>query len=91
MGWAKPFAAVVRAAVAHQRNQHSEVPSLLTAAADGFRRMDMRLYEAAARRRLGETLGDDRGRQLIADADDWMKTERIMNPERMTQMLVPGF
>ncbi|MGI8835336.1 MAG: serine/threonine-protein kinase PknK [Pyrinomonadaceae bacterium] len=91
MGWAKPLAAVVRAAVAHQRGQHSEAISLLTAAADGFWQMDMRLYAAATRRRLGELLADDRGRQLITDADEWMTTERIKNPERMTRMLVPGF
>lgn len=91
MAWAKPFTAVVRAAVAHHRGQHTQATTLLTAAADGFGRMDMRLYEAASRRRLGGLLADDRGRQLITDADVWMTTERIKNPERMAHMLVPGF
>ena len=49
------------------------------------------LYAAAAHRRLGEILGDDRGRQLMADSDDWMTKQRIKNPERMTRMLLPGF
>ena len=91
MAWAKPLAVVVRSAVAHQRNQLAEATTTLATAVDGFERMDMRLYAAASRRRLGELLGDDRGRQLQADADAWMTTQRIKNPERMMRMLVPGF
>jgi len=91
MSWAKPFAVVVRAAVAHQRGQNTEATTLLAAAGDGFERADMRLYAAASRRRLGELLADDRGRHLIAAADAWMTTQRIKNPERMARMLVPGF
>jgi len=91
MDWAKPFAAVIRSAIAHQRHQHAESTTLLAAAVDGFERMDMRLYAAVSRRRLGELLGDDRGRQLLAAADAWMTTQRIKSPERMMRMLVPGF
>ena len=91
MSWAKPFAVVVRAAVAHQRGRNTEATTFLAAAGDGFERADMRLYAAASRRRLGELLADDRGRQLVADADAWMTTQRIKNPERMARMLVPGF
>jgi len=91
MSWAKPFAVVVRAAVTHQRGQNTEATTLLAAAGDGFERGDMRLYAAASRRRLGELLADDRGRQLIADSDASMTTQRIKNPERMARMLVPGF
>jgi serine/threonine protein kinase/tetratricopeptide (TPR) repeat protein len=91
MDWAKPFAAVIRSAIAHQTNQHTESTTLLAAAVDGFERMDMRLYAAVSRRRLGELLADDRGRQLLAAADAWMTTQRIKSPERMTRMLVPGF
>ncbi len=91
MAWAKPFAAVVRSAVAHQRNQHTEATTLLAAAVAGFERVDMHLFAAASRRRLGELLGDERGGQLQAEADAWLTTQRIMNPERMMRMLVPGF
>ncbi|MBA2705125.1 MAG: protein kinase [Blastocatellia bacterium] len=91
MAWAKPFAEVVRSAVAHQRNQPTAATTLLAAAIDGFDRVDMHLYAAVSRRRLGELLADDRGRQLLAEADAWMTTQRIKNPERMARMLVPGF
>ena len=92
MAWAKPFAEVVRSRsraptpASRLRPQHRLRPR-----SDGFERMDMRLYAAASRRRLGELLGDDRGRQLKTDADAWMTTQRIKSPERMMRMLVPGF
>jgi hypothetical protein len=57
----------------------------------GFERADMRLYAAAARRRMGERLGDERGHDLMAEADAWMAEQRIKNPEAMTRMLAPGF
>jgi serine/threonine protein kinase/tetratricopeptide (TPR) repeat protein len=91
MSWAKPFATLVRAAIAHQRGESAQAPTLLAEAIQGFENADMALYAAAARRRLGERLGDDRGRQLISEADAWMVNQRIKNPESMIHMLAPGF
>ena len=51
----------------------------------------MLLYAAAARRRLGEMLGGDEGRALVETADAWMRSETIVNPERMTEVFAPGF
>jgi hypothetical protein len=51
----------------------------------------MSLYAAAARRRLGEMIGGDRGRQLVAQAEEWMTKQQIKNPARMMNLLAPGF
>jgi plasmid stability protein len=91
MPWGQPFAAAIRATVAHRRGQRDEANALLTAASERFERGNMMLYANAARRRLGEILADDRGRQLIANSDEWMTMQRIKSPERMTRMLLPGF
>jgi tetratricopeptide (TPR) repeat protein len=91
MSWAKPFATLIRATVAHHRAQCEHAATLLSEAINGFENAGMNLYSAAARRRLGETLRDDKGRQLIAQADAWMTSQRIKAPELMTRMLVPGF
>jgi hypothetical protein len=56
-----------------------------------FERADMRLYAAAARHRLGNLLGGERGQQLVAEAEAWMTEQRIKNPAAMTRMLAPGF
>jgi hypothetical protein len=51
----------------------------------------MGLYAAVSRRRLGQVLGGERGRELIAAADEWMLRQRIKKPALMTRMLAPGW
>ena len=91
MSWSKPFATLVRATIAHQRGETAKATALLSEAAQGFEGAEMRLHAAAARRRLGERLRDDRGRQLITEADAWMQGQKIKNPEALTRMIAPGF
>lgn len=91
IAWAMPFASVVRAGVAHQRGEASEAVGLLSEAAENFDLADIDLYAAATRRRLGEALGSERGRQLVAEADAWMRNQEIQDPAAMTRMLTPGF
>ena len=57
----------------------------------GFDACDMRLYAAAARRRLGQLVGRAEGRALMAGAESWMAGQTIRNPARMAAMLAPGF
>ena len=45
----------------------------------------------AARRRLGQVIGGERGAEMIANADDWMRNQGIKNPLLMTRMLAPGW
>ncbi len=61
MSWSRPFATLVLATVAQQRNQAAQARALLSEAAEVFERADMHLYAAATRRRLGEKLGGERG------------------------------
>ena len=91
MSWSKPYATLLRAAVAQQRSDDEKATSLLSEAVKIFERADMRLYAAAARRRLGEKLGGERGQQLIMEADAWMTEQRIKNPEALVKVLAPGF
>jgi hypothetical protein len=64
---------------------------LLEKAATDFDSTHMRLYATVARRRLGEMVGGDRGRQLVAQTDEWMAKQEIRNPARMMNLLAPGF
>jgi serine/threonine protein kinase/tetratricopeptide (TPR) repeat protein len=91
MTWSKPFAILIRATIAHQRGYAAKANSLLAEAVKGFEAAEMLLHAAAARRRLGEKLRDERGAQLVAEADAWMAGQKIKNPEAMTRMLAPGF
>jgi hypothetical protein len=91
MRWANPFAALVRAAIANIGLESEKATGLLSAAATGFAEGDMGLYAVVSRRRLGQMLGGERGRELIAETDEWMAKEGIKNPTRMTRMLAPGW
>ncbi|CAN5474848.1 hypothetical protein BH20ACI3_BH20ACI3_01720 [soil metagenome] len=91
IAWATPFANLVRAGIAHREGESSKAVHLLSEAGENFDLADIDLYAAATRRRLGEILGSERGRQLIAEADAWMREQEIKNPAAMTRMLAPGF
>ena len=91
MSWSQPFATMVYATIAHQQNNPGKATTLLGEAISGFERAEMGLHAAAARRRLGEKLRDERGQQLVAQADEWMLGQKIKNPEAMAHMLAPGF
>ncbi len=89
--WATPFVFLVRAAVAHQRGDHSKTAGLLSQAIEFFDLADIDLYEAVARRRLGELLEGERGLRHIDEADAWMRKRQIQNPVAMSRMMAPGF
>jgi len=91
MLWSTPFVSLIRAGVANIRGDADKSAALLGTALEGLEIVDMGLYAAAARRRLGQTLGGDRGQAMIGEADAWMQKQTIKNPERLTQMLAPGF
>jgi hypothetical protein len=91
VSWATPFVHLVLAGVAYQRGNQSRAVGLLSQAVESFDLADIDLYEAVARRRLGELLNDERGQRHIAEADAWMAKRQIKNPAAMTRMMAPGF
>ncbi len=91
MRWSDPLAPLIRAAIAHNHGDESSTAAFLNEAVQGFDLAVMRLRAMTARRRLGQTLGGDRGRELIAQVDDWMSKQEIRNPALMTRMLAPGW
>ena len=88
--WIQPFASLIRAAIASRRAPDDALP-LLRAAISGFDAANMRLYSAAATRRLGQYAGGDHGRALIESADSFMQRELIQDPARFASVLAPGF
>ena len=82
---------LLRAGIASARDNRDHAVPLLREAIIGFDAADMALYSAASRRCLGRVLGGDEGRALVRAADEWMTSETVKNPEKMTAMLAPGF
>jgi serine/threonine protein kinase/tetratricopeptide (TPR) repeat protein len=91
MPWSNPLASLIHAALAKQSGDISRSATLTSQAVDGFEAADMALYAAAARRRHGELVGGDRGRELIDQADEWMSKQQIKNPPAVTNLMAPGF
>ncbi|HEY3104406.1 MAG TPA: protein kinase [Pyrinomonadaceae bacterium] len=91
MAWSNPLANMTYAALAKQRGDTSRAAAFTRRALDGFKAVDMALYAAAARRRLGELLLGDEGRELVADSESWMTKQQIKNPAAVTNLMAPGF
>jgi hypothetical protein len=91
MAWARPLGALIRASIAGLRGDKERAAELCAVAIAGFEAAQMRLYAAAARRRLGQLTAGAEGQQLVAAADAWMRQQHIKQPARITNMLAPGF
>ena len=89
MAWSKALAYPIRAGIAAARGDTSRAASLFAEAVTQLEAVDMNLYAAASRRRLGEILGGDEGRAQMERADSWMRQQGIQNPARMADVFAP--
>jgi eukaryotic-like serine/threonine-protein kinase len=91
MAWALPLAQSIRAGLRALDGDLNASRELLEASVRNFEKVEMALYAAAARRRLGKLIGGDEGAALVAEADAWLRGQLVKVPERMVDVLVPGF
>ena len=89
MAWSKALANPIRAGVAAARGETSRAASTFAEAVTQLEAVDMNLYAAASRRRLGEILGGEEGRAQMERADSWMRQQGIQNPARMADVFAP--
>ncbi len=91
MQWARPLAQSIRAGVRAIDGDLDTSRQLLVEAMRNFEKVEMQLFAAATRRRLGILVGGDEGAAQVRDADAWMRTQLVKIPERMVDVLAPGF
>jgi hypothetical protein len=89
MPYATALAGPLRAGLAALRGDRTEAARLLGEAARALDAVDMGLFAAVARRRLGELLGGGEGQALLDAANTWMAGQKIQNPTRMTAAFAP--
>jgi eukaryotic-like serine/threonine-protein kinase len=89
--WASAHALSTRAGASMVGGDSVDARRQLIAAVDAFEGISMGVYAAAARRHLGNLIGGDEGRALIACADAWLIGQGITNPARMAAGITPGF
>jgi len=91
MPWSNPLAMMIHAGLAKRGGNDSRAATLVSQAIEGFEASNMMLYAATARRRLGEIIGGDSGKELTHQADDWMSKQEIKNPVAVANLMAPGF
>jgi len=89
--WADPLAHLVLAAVHAAQGQAPLAAELLTQSIAGFEAAQMTAFATATRRRQGELIGGTRGAEMVTQADAWMRSQGVRQPESFTRMLAPGF
>ncbi len=89
MAWIAPLAAILTAGVANAMGDRARAFASLRAAIELARAAEMSLYAEAARYSLGSALGDH-GLAPKRQAEDAMRAQGILAPDRFAAMLVPG-
>jgi serine/threonine protein kinase len=84
--WSRALAYPIRAGVAAARGDRSRAANLFADAVTHLEAVDMNLYAAASRRRLGELLGGAEGQAQVERADSWMRQQTIRDPARMANV-----
>jgi hypothetical protein len=91
MPWSDALVPLILAGVANIRADTPKAILLLREAIKRLHGVDMDIFAQAARRRLGQLLGGDEGRQQITESETWMIGQGIRKPERMAAVFAPGF
>ncbi|MEA2165578.1 MAG: eukaryotic-like serine/threonine-protein kinase [Thermoanaerobaculia bacterium] len=89
MPWSQPLAESLQAGVYAIQGRVEQSRELFESAVRNFEKAEMALFAAAARRRLGEITGGETGRAMISEADEWMWSQGVKYPERLTRVLTP--
>ena len=89
MEWSTGLALSLEASVAALRGDRARGRALMAEAVARFEKSEMMLHAHACRRRLGEVTEGEEGAALVAEADEWMRSQRVKRPERLTNVLAP--
>jgi hypothetical protein len=89
--WSVGFGKLITAAAARVGGDDAAAIADLKEALARFEASGMALHAATTRRRLGELLGGDEGRALVARAAEWMAAAGVANADGIARMLAPGF
>ncbi|HEX6839479.1 MAG TPA: serine/threonine-protein kinase PknK, partial [Polyangia bacterium] len=89
--WARPYAAALRAGLAHLAGDDTAAAALYGEAAAAFDEHEMRMHASVMRGRRGALVGGDAGAPDRDAARAWMQAQAVANPERFMRVLAPGF
>jgi serine/threonine protein kinase/tetratricopeptide (TPR) repeat protein len=88
--WLQPLAHTVRAGVANIQGDKSRAIALLRQAENNFSRFHMHGFVDASRYTLGKLMVEQQGAEMTKAAEASMRRQKIENPERWANMMIPG-
>jgi hypothetical protein len=80
----------IRAGAASIEDQPAQTLDLLDKAEQFARAASMGFYVAAAQYCRGKLIGGSKGRELVAEAEDWATSRGVVYPSRIFNTFVPG-
>ena len=90
-----PSAAVIelqlRAGLLRVLDQEEGLVEILRLLIDQFQQFGMQTGVAAAKQRLGKTLGGEEGRALLTESSALYLKQGVRNPRRFTELILPGW
>lgn len=89
MTWSDGWAALLRAGAASASGDRNTTLDRLAYAEAALEAANMPQFGAAAKWRRGEVMGAPAGDRLIAEAEDWMRSQGVRRPDRMVAMMAP--
>jgi eukaryotic-like serine/threonine-protein kinase len=85
------FARSIRAGAAAVQGDRERAVAILESAIKDFEAEHSLLRAACSKRALGALRGGSEGERLVKEADDWMKSEGIVDPARLATIFNCGF
>ena len=85
------WARFLRAGIARLKGDDVSAAALLGEAGAISAEHDMPFCAAVAARRRGQLIGGDEGEALVKQAEESMRGDGVVNPERMSDVVAPGF
>jgi hypothetical protein len=90
-GWSIAQGEVLLAGLAVRAGRREAALEHLRRAARSYDAVEMAVYAACVRRKLGELEGGETGARLVAEADRFMAERGVREPARFCAVLVPRF
>lgn len=89
--YARSLADLIRAGCMARRGDLTSAAQLLESVGERLEEQDMAMFAAAARWRLGEIVGGERGGEWMAAAESAMKAQGVKEPACLADAFVNGF
>jgi len=89
--WSRGPAHLVLAGHAMLSGDRARATRQLQQGLEELQAAEMALYAACTQHRLGQLVGSDAGRSLLEQSHRWFAEKSVVNPQALTDLLVPGF